>query len=157
MKPDQIGDSLEPRVASLETAMRGLSQGVADLGASIGALRTELAARGRVNVGAVASVVSVGIVLIAAIGTAWISPMRVEMEFAKVLFNEERQRRQGLSEKVAQMEEHNKEIETQFRWARAANSYAIAVLNRDQRMIWEKEFGFELPPLNVIEIGPNGK
>lgn len=155
--PNNRPESLEPRVASLETAMRNLSQGVSDLGVAIGALRSELTSRGRVNWSAAAGLVSVGIVLISAIGTAFLAPMRVEMEFAKILFNEERAKRQAATNDIVQLHERGREVETQFSWSRAANSFAFAEHERFLRMLWRREYGEELPALNVNAIGPNGR
>lgn len=49
------------------------------------------------------------------------------------------------------------EIETQFRWARDAQSHANARTERFIALLWRKAYQEELPPLNVVLSGPNGR
>ncbi|MGE0289370.1 MAG: hypothetical protein AB7I42_24290 [Bradyrhizobium sp.] len=142
--------NLEPRVASLETAVQEISRGIHNIEAQI-------AAKNRVNWGAIIGAVGVSITLIAAIGAAWIAPIRVEMEFAKMLFAEERIKRQTATGDITTLQERNREQETQFTWARSANSAAFAENERLIRMIWSEVFKRELPALNLVPIGPEGR
>ena len=146
----QIGESLEPRVASLETAVKQIA-------ASIGNIESQMTAKNRVNWGVIISAIGLAVVMVAAIGRSYLAPIDIQIEFAKALFAEERTKRQDATAKIGTIDKAFEEIETQFRWSRASNSFAFATQQRLIQMLWKKVYAEDLPALDLIEIGPNGK
>lgn len=92
--------SLEPRLSSLETSVASLSDSIAHVTSSLDSLRSAVVDRDKPQWGNLISLVSVGVVIVTAIGSAWIAPITVTIRHHDMVLAERRAMIDDLQERL---------------------------------------------------------
>lgn len=159
----------DERISSLETAVEGIAHEVrgfiAATGKDISEIRSAINASGRAPWGNIISAAALAVVVIGAIGTSYLAPAQVRLEFAeKEVLRMERVRERvedridavekESSKTAASMHDKLSEVETQFGWMVDAVNQERAHRVRMEGLLWNKVYNEPLPLLHVNPIGP---
>lgn len=159
----------DERISSLETAVEGLAHEVRGFvsatGKDISEIRSAIQASGRAPWGNIISASGLAVIIIGAIGTSYLAPAQVRLEYAEkevnrmdrlsarqeeridAVENESARTAAGLQDKLS-------EVETQFGWMVDAVNQERAHRVRMEGLLWNKVYGEPLPLLHVNPIGP---
>lgn len=159
----------DERISSLETAVEGLAHEVrgfvAATGKDISEIRTAIQNSSRAPWGNIISATGLAVIVIGAIGTSYLAPAQVRLEYAEKEVNRMERWSTNQEARVDAVERESSrtssslkdklsEVETQFGWMVDAVNQYRATQDRMLGLMWNKVYGESLPLLHVNPIGP---